>query len=424
MVFVLGLAVSAFAIHAEIPAETQAVVAKGTTQITLGGSLRFRGDMRDNTSDFNDDNADYQSSYDGRVRLWLNANVSENTMGRVQLESTDCTTANNDSADTYTWGSCGSDAEGTYGSGNGKRGDLRILEAWIQTKNVLGTPISLKVGHMPLKLGNGLFFDHSKFGDDAIMLFMNPTDQTHVALINAKFTEGNIASAAATQGQDDADAYVLLGSFDGGAFNVSGDITYLNDQSLSTEGLHLWNIGIRGNATVADMVNVKADVELQTGKLKNTPATDTKYRGYAFLIAADVNLDMVTLDAAIGYGSGDDNASDNKIKTFQTAQSSTQKYTFVYDYRVATAGVNAPSAGASPLGATDTGIANTTYYKIGASASPVADLSAKLDIYLLPILIAKISAGKLMERLSINSTGTSCTLLKVVTSLQAISIRT
>src|SRR4030067_1229056 len=87
MLLVLGFAATVFAIHAEIPAETQSVVAKGTSQITLGGSIRFRGDVRNNTGDFNDDNADHMSSYDGRVRLSLDAQVSPNTTGRIHLES-------------------------------------------------------------------------------------------------------------------------------------------------------------------------------------------------------------------------------------------------------------------------------------------------------------------------------------------------
>jgi hypothetical protein len=48
VLFVLSFAASAFAIHAEIPSETQAVVAKGGTQITLGGELRTRGWWKDN----------------------------------------------------------------------------------------------------------------------------------------------------------------------------------------------------------------------------------------------------------------------------------------------------------------------------------------------------------------------------------------
>ena len=48
VLFVLSFAASAFAIHAEIPSETQAVVATGSTQITLGGEIRTRGWWQDN----------------------------------------------------------------------------------------------------------------------------------------------------------------------------------------------------------------------------------------------------------------------------------------------------------------------------------------------------------------------------------------
>ncbi|MDP2276981.1 MAG: hypothetical protein Q8K51_02040, partial [Nitrospirota bacterium] len=88
VIFTLGFAASAFAIHAEIPAETQAVVAKGTTQITLGGELRFRGWYLENATGIrravsNPTDGVSQGWYDGRVRLRLQADVSKNTMGVV-----------------------------------------------------------------------------------------------------------------------------------------------------------------------------------------------------------------------------------------------------------------------------------------------------------------------------------------------------
>ena len=89
MLLVMGFATTVFAVHAEIPAETQSVVAKGATQITLGGSIRFRGETKVNTGDFLDDRADNFSGYDGRVRLSVDCQVSPNTMGRIQLESGD-----------------------------------------------------------------------------------------------------------------------------------------------------------------------------------------------------------------------------------------------------------------------------------------------------------------------------------------------
>ena len=108
VLFTLGFAASAFAIHAEIPAETQAIVAKGTTQVTLGGEIRLRGELRNNTdldkaggqvtATSAGENADTTSFYDGRVRLRIQADVSKNTMGVIHLES-----GGNAFKDTYTW---------------------------------------------------------------------------------------------------------------------------------------------------------------------------------------------------------------------------------------------------------------------------------------------------------------------------------
>ena len=86
-VFVLGFAASAFAIHAEIPAETQAVVAKGATQISIGGDIRMRGEMTGNTTDFNKDTPDHKEFYNGRVRLSVDAKVTPNTEGLVMIEA-------------------------------------------------------------------------------------------------------------------------------------------------------------------------------------------------------------------------------------------------------------------------------------------------------------------------------------------------
>src|SRR4030066_2142394 len=73
VLFVLSFAASAFAIHAEIPAETQAIVAKGSTQITLGGELRTRGWYRDNLEGGLGVSTQSQAWWDQRVRLNIEA---------------------------------------------------------------------------------------------------------------------------------------------------------------------------------------------------------------------------------------------------------------------------------------------------------------------------------------------------------------
>src|SRR3990170_1633275 len=226
--FVFGLTASAFAVHAEIPAETQSVVAKGTTQITLGGQVRVRGFYQNNL-DFNDDVGDNYSILETSVRLKLNAQVTPNTQAMVEIRDT-----KSGGDDDFTWGdeSGGfNDSNGIYTKGGEAMGDgagnLQFIQAWIQSKNLFGTPLGIKLGHMPIQLGNGLFFSHTKNGDDAILLFADPTKELHVALANVKFQEGTTTS------NDDANAYVALSTYKGAGFNLSSDVTYINVQRFA-----------------------------------------------------------------------------------------------------------------------------------------------------------------------------------------------
>lgn len=365
VMFVLGLAATSFAIHAEIPSETQAVVAKGKTQITIGGEIRARGEYQE--VDFNDDTPG-KSFYDSRVRLSVNAQVTPNTQGFVQVEA-----GNGDTADNYTWGVGNNGAKGIYGVGNAKRGQFNLLQAWILYKGsgLLGVPAGVKVGHMPLALGNKLFFAHDKFGDDAIVFFVDPTKELHIGLLTAKFREGN------TNASDDADTYVGLFAYKGQGFNLSGDITYVDDRDVTNDNnIHMWNFGLRGDAKI-DPVTLRADVELQSGKVTNTP---NKFRGYAILLGADAKVSGAKVTAEFAYGSGDNDPADNKIKDFVTSLGADPHFTYVYEYRTKNA-----------CGIANGGLCNTWYIKLGASGDITKEISASLNAYLLRA--AKTPAG-------------------------------
>lgn len=380
ILFMLGFAASAFAIHAEIPAETQAVVAKGATQVTLGGELRFRGEYKHGT-DLNQstilENADdSDAKYDGRVRIRIQADVSKNTQGVIHLETGSVT------SDAYDWGVSGESAGVYRGVGNGKKGTLDVLEAWILHKgNGLGIPAGIKVGHMPLALGNNIFFNHTKFGDDAIVFFMDPTKELHIGLLTIKLME-NTSSIT-----DDANAYVALLAYKGKGFNISADYTRVDDQrnNITTNGLaiaggmgakdngtQLNNVGLRADVTFGNL-NVMADVELQSGKSDFEGSTeDIKHKGRAYVLGAKYKLDPATLSLGYGVGSGDNDASDLDNNVFVTAVPNTQNMTYVYDYRLVSA-----------TGLTNTGIANTTYIKAGVAAGLTKDLSADINYYVL-----------------------------------------
>lgn len=332
VLFVLGFAATSFAIHAEIPSETQAVVAKGKTQITLGGEIRARGEYQE--VDFNSDTPG-NSYYDSRVRLSVDAQVTPNTQGFIQVEIGKDATGDN-----YTWGTAGNGAKGIYAVGNAKPGSINLLQAWILYKGsgLLGVPAGVKVGHMPLKLGNGLFFAHDKFGDDAIVFFVDPTKELHIGLLTAKFREGSGTAS------DDADAYVGLFTYKGRGFNLSGDIAYVDDRSPSNDqNTHFWNFGLRGDTKV-DPVTLRADIELQSGKVTNT---NTKFRGYAILLGADAKMSGVNLTAEFAYGSGD-KPDTSKLEAFVTSLGADPHFTYVYEYRTKNACVSSLVVSVTP----------------------------------------------------------------------------
>jgi hypothetical protein len=370
-VFVLGFAASAFAIHAEIPSETQAVVAMGGTQITLGGSIRVRGELRGDTKYDDANDSDDKAAWDQRVRLSVDAKVSDNVQGFVMVEAGSLDLDEGffgvlHDNDVYTWGGTPgvfdpNAASGLYPFGNGKRGNFRVLEAWINWNTDLA---SLKIGHMPLALGNNLFFDHRKFGDDALVVYKT-VDNLHLAALTAKFGE------VLTSDSDDQDAYVGLFAYKGEGFNASGDFTWVDDNFFD---LNLYNAGLRGDVNIGDMFNVYADGEFQFGSVDNG---GPDFNGWAAQVGATAKLDPVTLGLEFGYGTGDAwDDTDNNIDSFVTSLSPGIPYiTFVHGTR--STNVAAPGVGFGGGGA---GITNLTYVKGKVSGNPTPNLSAEADV--------------------------------------------
>jgi hypothetical protein len=366
VLFVLSFAATAFAIHAEIPSETQAAVATGTTQITLGGEIRVRGWWKDNiSSDLLPVDSSSTAYYDERVRLSLDAAVAPGVKGFVMLET------NSGQSDVYTWGNF-----------NAKPTDMHILESWLvySGSGLLGFNSGLKIGHMPLALGQKEFFDHTKFGDDAIVFFMSPTKQIEVALLTVKFAgDGNAANiptfglvvpAGATfknDGTDDLDGYVALMTYKLDDNNTVGiNYTYLNDSDL---GFSHQNLGLHANGNISG-IGYKAAGDIQFGKLFDGTSSEADFEGYAVQLGLSYAINPVTLRASFALGSGDENSSD--IKGFKTYQGNDQHYTLIYEYNVVSA-----------AGRINAGLENTTYYNLGVDFDAAKDLGLSLDGYLI-----------------------------------------
>jgi hypothetical protein len=370
--FVLGFAASAFAIHAEIPAETQAVVAKGTTQIHLGGSVRVRGEIKE--TDFDSDSS-AAASYDERVRLSVDAKVADNVEGYMMFE-----TSNNDldlqstGGDVYAWGGNNGGATGIYPFGNTKQSGVTLLEGWILYTT---GPGGIKIGRTPLALGNNLFFNHTKFGDDAIVVFVKPVPELELAALTIKFEEGTRSSCCGNA--SDQDAYVVLGAYTGQGFTLSGDVTWVNINSGSIFGVLLGgaasdvvNVGVRGGVDVIEGLNLYADGEFQFGKLAEDTAGELDVKGYAFQVGAKLAVSGVNLGAEFGLGSGDKDAADGDFDLFITSLGAHLNVpnAYVYGYRVMAA-----------TGATNTGISNTTYVRVSAGTNVTDALSAEAKVF-------------------------------------------
>ncbi|MEW6740720.1 MAG: alginate export family protein [Nitrospirota bacterium] len=371
LMLVLGFAVSAFAIHAEIPSETQAVVAKGSTQLTLGGEIRMRGWYLDNyggdrrgttgTDPLSPRDAAAQGWYDARVRLSIQADVTKNTTGFVMLESGTGATS-----DGYAWGRDGS------GINSKSTANMLILQAWIQHKGsgLLGIPAGIKVGHMPLALGEKQFLDHTKFGDDAIVFFMDPTKELHIGLLTAKLTEGSTDASTS----NDINSYHVLATYKLNKDNTIGiNYTLVNNQT-STES-DFQNLGLHANGKVAGL-SYAAEFDTQFGDQTAT----VKYKGYGFLLNLGYKIDPVNIRVGYAYGSGDNNAADNKNKEFQATLGNDVHYTFVYEYTTRGAAGNQTLANTSGR---SSGIANTSVYRLGLDVDVVKDLSASIDGFIL-----------------------------------------
>jgi hypothetical protein len=398
----LGFAASAFAIQAEIPADTTAAIAKGKTQITIGGDLRVRGVAANNTSDFDRHvTSDVRGKnermlYDYRYRLDIKAQVTPNTIGFLRFQVGEDTAAgqNGIMGNPYDY-----DARGTVQFGDTNTNTVRLNQAWIQHSGsgLLGVPAYIKVGHQPVTVGAGVFYSHTYNNDDAIVLGVSPIKGLDLTLLTAKLAENSELSA------DDVDVYSFMVSY---AINkdwkVGVDVSLLQMQHNAgqigddyyyfynpVEGsgsgimdgkINLWNIGVNVKGTPVPGLKVYATGDFQFGDVKSYVGGkgdgfdgSADFRGYAFTFGGSYKFAPVTVALDFGYGSGQDaNNESSKLKTFMTAQSNVQHYAFVYDYYTVNAGGN--TAG---------GLQNTMFAKISANGDIVKNLNVGGSVILL-----------------------------------------
>jgi len=339
-----------------------------SAEVTLGGKLLPRGWYFDNISSLSGHSclpteAESYAMYTTNVFLSVDARVADNVRGFVELE-----TGLSSTSGIYWWGVNSSNDVKAGG------GELWFRQAWLQHtgSGLLGIPSGMKIGHMLLTLGEKQFFNHERFGDDAILLWIDPTKELHLGAATVKLAEGYL-----NQDGDDIDAYAVVSTYKVNKDNTVGvNYAYLN---RSNDKLSLQNLGLHANGVVSG-VKYAAEADFQFGE-KGT----TDYTGYGILAKLGYMLDPVNLRASFALGSGDSDGT-GKNSEFQAivgtdyhAVARFAHYTQLYERAVSTAADYQTVTGNNRT----TGIANTTYYNLGVDVDPVKDLGLSLDGYYL-----------------------------------------
>ena len=378
VIFILSFAVAAFA--------------EDKPEITLGGKLVLRGWYFDNIdSSALPARTESQALYTSNVYLTVDAKVTDNVRGFIELE-TASGTAGSQYSGVYYWG--------TY---DGKpNADILLRQAWIQYtgSGLLGVPAGIKAGHMLLSLGEKIFLDMTRFGSDGIVVWTDPTKELHIGAITAKLVEGATALGSINH-NDDLDAYILLGTYMLDKDNTLGlNYTLIHSDgnlpslgaSPNCESLNFQNVGVHANGKVAGLTYA-AEADFQFGKVKDVEFSgeDVKFSGWAVLAKLGYMIDPVNIRASFAMGSGDKDADDNKIQEFQAlvgtdsigAIARFTHYTLVYERMVRTAAAEQVVTTTAGGNIRTTGIANTTYYNLGIDVNPVKELSMSLDGFII-----------------------------------------
>ena len=357
--------------------------AEDKTEITLSGKILVRGWYVGNVSvegrdtdgiltDFGGKpvktNAD--AFYSTNVNLMLDAKVTDNVRGFLEFETA---SGGNRNSGLYYWG--------TYDTK--PNADILIRQAWIQYtgSGLLNVPSGIKIGHMPLSLGEKQFLNNERFGNDGILLWTDPSKELHLALATSKLQEGEVSLHA-----DDINGYFAILTYMWDKDNTVGlNYTYAHED---LDKLNLHNVGLHGNGMISGL-SYAAEVDLQFGDVK--PEGDdekTNFRGWGLLAKVGYMIDPVNLRASFAYGSGDGNGDDNNNREFQTLMGPNYGYTArlvhytqIYERTVQSASNHAYdlNSDGDPDPSRNTGIANTTYYNLGLDVNPVKEVSLSLD---------------------------------------------
>jgi len=415
VLFILSFSATAFAIHEEMPPE-EAVVTQGPAKITLGGKIIVRGWYFDNIDQnalpqepkgsgtgFNTPGSPSEAIYTYNAYLTVNAKISDNIQGFMELETSNAD--GNNSGVLYPGVGPKGGFEGTYDTK--PNGDLRFRQLWIMYtgSGLIGAPLGIKAGHMPITLGEKQFLNNERFGDDAILVWADPTKEMHIVAGTVKLVDqanGN-PNVGYINHTDDLTGYVLLATYMLDKDNTIGaNFTWTHsDGNLPSspfaapncDWLNFYNMGIHGHGNVYGL-SYAFEGDMQFGKVSGLvldefgDTASPNFQGWGAFAKLGYMLDPFNLRGSFAMGSGDSHAGGN-VNEFETLQGTDATgaiarfphYTFIYERALRTTAAEAVVSTFPGGNTRSTGIANTTYYNLGFDVNPVKELGISLDGY-------------------------------------------
>lgn len=281
-----------------------------SSDIQFGGELRLRPEYRGNP-DFNDATNESNSFVGSRLRITGQGPAADNVSVKVTFQ------------DTRNWGEEAGTASGLTDTGEA----VDIHEGYVDFKNFLNSPLKLRAGRQELVFGDQRLIGNFGWSNQgrAFDAFRLTYDTTFVSadLFTAKRKENNGTTASSPSSDRDfsgiystwkkivpqsiIDLYVLQ--------DREGDtISPAKSRNIVTAGVRL-----AGKASQFDF-GVEAPFQFgEAGTIIGTSSDNVKVSAHALAAKAGLTLPgekEIRIGLEYDFASGDDNASDDKAKTF------------------------------------------------------------------------------------------------------------
>jgi len=252
--------------------------------VEIGGSIRIRGNY------FSMDSIGDDSFIEQRTRLNVKADFTQEVSAFIELDSYDIW-----GEDFRSWYLCGNDFRG--------EDNIDLYQAYIEARNLWGSPLTARVGRQELALGNQFLvgvkdvsavFPGQSF--DALRLtFAN--DMVSIDAIAAKLAENY-----GDFGEDDVDFYAVYGSYLG-IEDVTLDAYWMfvrDDEGvlanvLAGTTVDLHTVGLRGSGVIGGF-DFELEAAYQFGDIDDVPSACPLPFG-----SADVDFYEFAINAEVGY---------------------------------------------------------------------------------------------------------------------------